>query len=272
MEYNRIKKMTIQGKSLAPSINILYNNRTKIKKGHDVIVKRMFSITLAFLLLTACGPSTPARPGENSSDQSYEEMEATTSGSLSDFPSGSHGDGFNQEDSLPPVSVPNIQFQSFVDDDSQEYAIITAYDPDGNTVWEYQTPKLASTELQRIEEIGIIEDGYFFNCGGSVICLDAGTGDVRWENPDFGGASISYAVDSNTIYLCGYYGPDFYAISTTGETLSRIQNFDSDYWWPHTLELNGDHAVVTLYQGPDGQPETGYRFRVNLHDWTYEMI
>lgn len=232
-------------------------------------MSRVFYTLLAcLLLLSACGPATSKEPGGDNSaaDQSAECSEPVhVPAPLPD----------SQEDrSEASALLPTIHFD-FLEEHSSPYdvyAVITATGSDGTVIWEYTTQRALSTELQTIQEIGTIEDRYFFNCGGTVTCLDVRTGEVLWENPDFGGAEISYAIGDGVIYLCGYYGPDFYAISTAGETLSRIKNFDPDYCWPHALELEDGYVTVTFYHGPDGQPDEGHSFRVNLQDWTYETL
>lgn len=51
------------------------------------------------------------------------------------------------------------------------------------------------------------------------------------------------------IYLCGQYGPDFYAVSYTGETLARIEQFDPGYYWASEIELQDGYAAVYLHGG-----------------------
>ncbi len=165
----------------------------------------------------------------------------------------------------------DIAFEAQYLDNFDEYAIVTATDKRGNLLWEYETPAVMGTELSRMEEIGRKGNGYFFNEGGTVTALEITTGEVLWRNEDFAGASISAAMDDDTIYLSGHYGPDFFAVSMTGETLARIESFDADYYWPGALELRDGKAIVSMTMGPGGEyREEGYPFFVDLNSWSVE--
>ncbi|MCC8141333.1 MAG: discoidin domain-containing protein [Lachnospiraceae bacterium] len=166
----------------------------------------------------------------------------------------------------------DISFERKRDNDN-EYAVVTAKDESGNTVWEYQTPEYAMTELDRTSAIGREGDSYYLVQGGSVVSLDAETGTTNWENPDFQGspADGASAFGDDVVYLSGYYGPDFYAVTTGGDTVSRIDEFDSNYFWPYELEVQGDTALVTLDSSNSGG-EGPYYFQVNLQNFTYEQV
>lgn len=168
-------------------------------------------------------------------------------------------------------SVSNIDHIKFNSMDWDSYAKIYAYNKNGDIVWEYTTPKYEPTELVRVSEIGQRDNMYFFIQGGSVVALDVSTGKIIWENNDFGGASPSVALGEKAIYMCGYYGPDFYAISYDGKTLYRIDDFDQDsYWWAGKIEIIEKDAVVYLYGSSNGylgeEPKTFY-VDLNTYDF-----
>lgn len=49
--------------------------------------------------------------------------------------------------------------------------------------------------------------------------------------------------------MCGYYGPDFCAISYDGITLERIEQLDERYFWASEIKLLDNQAAVYLYGG-----------------------
>lgn len=145
-------------------------------------------------------------------------------------------------------SVENIMFES---SDWGYSATITAYDENDNVVWTYETPQYEPTELPRVSEIGKNGSKYYFIQDRTIIALDIQTGAVVWENDDFGGSGTGVALGENAIYLCGQYGPDFYAISYDGNTLVRIEQLDPDYYWASEIELLDRQAAIYLHGGTE---------------------
>ncbi|MCD8115652.1 MAG: DUF5067 domain-containing protein [Oscillospiraceae bacterium] len=148
----------------------------------------------------------------------------------------------------PSVSVGEITFDCIYED-TYEYAVITALSADGNIVWEYQTSQYERADLDRVSEIGWREDAYYFVEDGSVIAIDALSGEILWKNADFGGSGTGVAFGENAIVLCGQYGPDFYAVSYEGETIYRIEQFYEEYYWACEVELQDNTAIVYMYGG-----------------------
>ncbi len=137
--------------------------------------------------------------------------------------------------------ITNIEFNEA---DWGDSAIITAYSEDGDIVWKYETPQYEPAELSSVSEIGQKNDKYYFVQGGDVVALDIQTGDIIWENSDFGGGGGSSALGENAIYLCGYYGPDFYAVSYDGDTLTHIEHFTPDSGWAYEIKILDGKAAV----------------------------
>jgi len=148
-------------------------------------------------------------------------------------------------------------------------ATITAYDENKNVIWEYNTPEYQETELPRVSEIGQINDMYVFIQDGSIIALDVQTGNTIWENSDFGGSGTGVAVGENAIYLCGQYGPDFYAISYDGDTLKKIDSFDENYYWATEIEVSGTQAAVYLHGGNVNDYDSPQIFYVDLNTYKF---
>lgn len=158
----------------------------------------------------------------------------------------------------PMPTPPTVSFEWFEQqehDGWQEYAVITARDAGGNTVWSVTTPGYDITELQRVQEIGTFGDLFIYNESGTITAIDVRTGELRWENDQFGGAQISFTSDENAIYLCGYYGPSFYAIAYAGNTLARIEEFDDGCHWASEIELKDGYVCVRLAPDDPGAPD-----------------
>lgn len=162
-------------------------------------------------------------------------------------------------------SVEQIDFNST---ERGNQANIVAYDHSGNIIWEYSTPEYDPTELPRVSEIGQRSDKFYFVQDGSIIALNVETGVIEWENNDFQGSGTAVAFGEDAIYLSGYYGPDFFAVSIDGETLARIDKFDENYFWASDIEVDGNQATVYLEGSVDGLT-TPHVFYVDLNTFEY---
>lgn len=147
-----------------------------------------------------------------------------------------------------------------------EYAVITGYDAAENTVWSFETPRFGVTEMISVVELGQRDDRYYYVENTTVVCLDVQTGTRLWENSDYAGRATGFAFGDSALYLCGQYGPDFFAVSYTGETLARIEQFDPNYYWASEIELRGDQALVYLYGGTPNYDDPMI-FCVDLHTY-----
>lgn len=147
-----------------------------------------------------------------------------------------------------------------------EYAVITGYDAAENTVWSFETPRFGVTEMISVVELGQRDDRYYYVENTTVVCLDVQTGTRLWENSDYAGRATGFAFGDSALYLCGQYGPDFFAVSYTGETLARIEQFDPNYYWASEIELRGEQALVYLYGGTPNYDDPMI-FCVDLHTY-----
>lgn len=167
----------------------------------------------------------------------------------------------------PEKGAVRVDFERYYEE-LYEYAIITGKDDQGNIVWEYETKYMAA-DLDRVSEIGVRDDCYYFVEDGAIMAMNLSDGTVKWKNDSFAGSGTGFAFgDDGSLYICGYYGPDFFAVDKDGNTINKIENFDSNYFWPHKIEYFGDQARVTLGGSIDGQ-EDQIIFCVNLDDFTY---
>lgn len=165
---------------------------------------------------------------------------------------------------LAPVD--DIEFVSEYTNESMIYAIITAYSSTGEVVWSYKTPEYEATQLDRVSEIGCKDDRYYFVQDSSIVAMDVQTGNIIWQNGDFVGAGTASAFGKDAIYLCGELGPDFYAISYDGKTLSRIERLNEKYYWASEIELVGEQAAVYLHGGTQDY-DTPKVYYVNLNNY-----
>ena len=147
-----------------------------------------------------------------------------------------------------------------------EYAVITGYDAAENTVWSFETPRFGVTEMISVVELGQRGDRYYYVENTTVVCLDVQTGTRLWENSDYAGRATGFAFGDSALYLCGQYGPDFFAVSYTGETLARIEQFDPNYYWASEIELRGEQALVYLHGGTPNYDDPMI-FCVDLHTY-----
>ncbi len=148
--------------------------------------------------------------------------------------------------------VEDIRFSRF-EEQGKEYAVITGINSTGGVQWTYRTMRSDMTELTHMEEIGRTNGLYYFNERGTIVALDPDSGEVVWKNEEFGGCSISFDFAPNgDLFLCGYYGPDFFRVDANGKTIKRIQKVDERYFWPSELWYRGGYVEITMGGPPDG--------------------
>lgn len=159
----------------------------------------------------------------------------------------------------------------------EEYAVITGVDSRGNATWKYTTGRYGLTDLTRVCEIGRYQDTYLFNEDGTIVALDVNTGMVKWKNPDFVGSPLDESCycfgNDGTLYICGYLGPDFYAVDITGKTLGRIESFDSSYFWASKIKKDSKNIVAVSLEGGDSgySDKNPYVFYVDLTNLSYSQ-
>ncbi|MCC8138627.1 MAG: PQQ-like beta-propeller repeat protein [Clostridiales bacterium] len=151
----------------------------------------------------------------------------------------------------------------YASDQTQVFADIYAYDADGEYLWDYETDAYEPTELSRVYEIGQRNGCYYYVEGGTVVALDAETGEFLWENSEFGGSGQSAFSDAG-ICLTGFYGPDFFAVSYDGTTLCEIDSFGTEYYWASYIDIVDNTALVTLNEGE-------HEAQVDLDTWEYTI-
>ena len=147
---------------------------------------------------------------------------------------------------------------SYNEDTYKETATIFAQDKEGNTLWSRETGSYEVAQLDSFNELGKKDKSYYYTEGGTLVSLDLETGVVNWKNSDFGGYSIQYVFGENSIYMCGFFGPDFYEVSYDGSTVKRIETIDENYWDTSKIKDMGDKIAVTFEMSEDGNGGTFY--------------
>ena len=242
-------------------------------------MKRLFCIVFAALLcltLCACGP-TPAPVVNPQPTPEAELPSPSVNTEIAEDPAVVQPAEEPAEEAVPVRDIVFTRNEAMSDGMLSEYAHITAVAESGEILWEHTTDQYESAQMYQTNEIGRTDDRYYFCENGAVVALDISTGAVLWKNSDFNGAPAqpqsSLIDDDGTVYLCGYLGPDFYAVDRDGNTVFKTDTFSEDYWWPYALEKQSDKMVITFEMGPGGSDtENGYKLCVDLNDfsWTTE--
>ena len=178
------------------------------------------------------------KPSENPND--YE-------GPGDEFPGGLDDDGRGDEE----VDASSVVMEQITDPESDMMsAKVTGYDEDGNELWTYETKQDHTPQLDPFKEIGLFGRQYIFVAWGEVISLDIANGLENWVNKDFNGYSVCFTTDyeGDTLYLCGYFGPDLFVMDLEGRTINKVGVADEDYYWPYEITWENEHAVKIKYE------------------------
>lgn len=153
----------------------------------------------------------------------------------------------NQTDDDILSSEVNYDFEIIHKTDSaSSHGVLKAFDNDNNELWTYETKECDETELDVIGSIGNFQDDYYLYAGGEVICID-NKGNEKWINGDFQGASACFDFDENgTLFIMGYYGSSLITINKEGETVSCLNLFDEDAFWPYDIQVFENVVAVTF--------------------------
>lgn len=145
-----------------------------------------------------------------------------------------------------------VNFET-VRENGREYGQITGISSGGEEVWTRKTHSYASAQTDRVADIGIRGNLYYYVEGGDIVALSRQDGSRVWKNMEFGGcpAKGAFAFDEdNRLYITGYLGPQLFAVDMNGLTVTRQASLGEGYSRPVSIALEGSRAVVTFEEGP----------------------
>ena len=233
---------------------------------------RFFALLVCLaLLLTACGAAGREASKDPSFPERHDRPEPTPEERAAETPLPAVTEE-PQPCTEPPESQPAVRVEMTREDNGSrnEKVCVSGLDASDTTVWEREFATEYRTELTLIEEIGLWQDRYYLNHNGTVVCLNLADGTTKWENDEFHGASISSQIDprNGNVYLCGYYGPDFFACDKEGQTLSQYPNAVEGYYWPNGMVFRGEDELIIYYDGGPGTMDIAMPYTVNLKDFS----
>ena len=249
----------------------------------------MALLVCLMLLLTACGAEGRDARGDSAARERHsrteESAEETAAPAATPAPTATPAPAATpavteepQPYTEPPVtSAPEVvEVQVHYGETTEiEHVEFTGMSADGQELWKRIFTTEYRTELTLIQPIGLWQDRYYLNHNGTVVCLNLADGTTKWENDEFHGASISSLIDkgNGNVYLCGYYGPDFFACDAEGNTLASLPTVSSDYYWPTNMQWAGpDRLVIYFTGGMDSYTDPDVPYYIDLTDFsaTYE--
>ena len=213
-------------------------------------MKKVLALILVLLMVTACSGCLYKKylPSTNDDDM--------TGNMASGFFYENSSEEENKDFDYSSVEV-KLEV-AYNENNYKESATIYAQDKDGNTVWSRETDEYDVAQLDTFSVIGKKDDKYIYTEGGSIVALDLETGVVLWKNSDFEGYSVRYVFGEKSMYLCGFFGPDFFEVSYDGSTVKRIGTLNDNYWNARKIEDAGDKIAVTFDESYDGKGGTFY--------------
>ena len=235
------------------------------------ILQAIALLLCLLLLLTACG----AKPAEEESAPVARHTASPQSETPAPAPTEEPAPAPTEEPAPaptePPVDAHEVERVAFDrrDDGQAEHVLLTGVAANGEAVWQKEYGTDYRTELTLIEEIGVWQDRYYFNHHGTVVCLRLADGEELWQNDEFGGASISSQIDprDGRVYLCGWYGPDFFACGADGQTQYKDPNVAEGFYWPSDMTWAGSDELAVYYRGGAAM-EIALPFYVQLSDYS----
>lgn len=229
-------------------------------------MKRLFPLLLAIcMLLSGCLSDPLGQVTRDPEGPGYSTSPAQPTAPAQTLPP----ETLETKPTEPVTVVEAVVFDHFFTG-SQECGTLTGYDKDGNAVWIYNTSEYPVGQLDYISDIGADHGQYYIVENGNILAFDCQTGRRLWLNHAFGGspASTNAAVfdEKGNLYICGYFGPDFFAVRKDGTTLHAIDTIHQDYFWAYKIELEDNWLTIYLDGGPYGDvaEEEAYRAHINL--------
>ena len=231
---------------------------------------RLTALLLCLLmLLSACGGRAEQEESASPAERHTAQRSETPSPAEAPLPVVTEEPQPYTEPPQTPAPASAVRVEMRREDGSDgEKVFFFGLAEDGALVWQHDYTTDYRTELTLIEEIGAWQDRFYFNLAGTVVCLRIADGEALWANEGFGGASISSLIDkrNGNVYLCGWYGPDFFACGKNGETLCRFPS-GGEFYWPSDMNWRGPDSLVIYWKGGAGL-EMALPYYIDLTDFS----
>jgi len=238
-------------------------------------MKRVLALCCIFLLLftTSCAVVDRLAPPSDAGGKSSASLQTDSpvSGKATLAPTVQPTPTPVPESTVPAWEGITVDFEQQLDESSREYAVISAKNASGDVLWTIETEHLEMAQMERIAPVGLWQDRDYFVQDDTLVALNVLDASSLWVNDDFSGSIASGAAlirEDGSVCLAGYFGPDLFISDRDGNTLLKISEIHSEYYWAYRIEPDASDFILTFEGGPEGSWPDGYRFRVNPSDGT----
>ena len=231
-------------------------------------MKKTVYLLILSALLSGCGVQAPAVSPSTEPLLTFITEPDKTSASVTET-SSVETIAMEAEEETQELSYDAYQVvYNIMNEGGKEYGIFQGIGPQGDLIWTYETGSYPQSQVSRITPLGRYQNQYYLAEGTGIVALDAATGAVLFQNPDFTGFPCKDAIlidDYGYLYLAGYDGPGFFAMDPHGHTVKKMLSISEDYHRPIGLELSENQ--ITVFMESDAQGNSGnFPCQVDI-DW-----
>lgn len=216
------------------------------------------------LLLTGCSPAADPVPEVTETTP----VSSAAAGTSTTVPAEETETFFAAETTAAPAAEAEtalpLSYDAYqvvyniMEQNGEESGTFQGIGPDGNLIWTYETGTYPQGQMLQISPLGRFQGTYYLLANGTVIAVDITTGQILFENRDFGGCAsqeVCLIDDYGYLYLCGFDKPDFFAMDPMGHTVKVISTLDKQYFGP--FKITADKNILTVHMGQDKQGNSG---------------
>ena len=211
-------------------------------------MKRLLPLLAAMLMLSGCFFALPRQNPGATIPKPTDTPAAAPTAAPTTVPAPT-------ETTAPALPALTVKFVNEFTD-GFEFAQIYAEDSQGTVVWSTRIGPYEFSQMDRIHPVGQWQQQYYFVDDGDLVCLDVHSGQERWRNEDFSGSPAGpdacCITEDGTVYLCGFFGPDFFAADAQGNTVAKVGQLDLNYYWAYKLTVEDGQVRVYMSGGPEG--------------------
>ncbi len=215
-------------------------------------MKKLFRLSTALIvcvLLAGCTLINPNKPEEIFNPGNVQ-ADPVKTGDGKDGDVTDVKDKEEEKNTVVPSSFEVIK--EYSNDNCSYFDHLTAYDDKGNVLWVFDTGEIMIAQCDASMDIGVRESGYYYIADQILYCLDILTGEVKWKSDVEVGNGNSYDFDENdTIYLCGYFGPELVIIDKNGKTVAEYKSLKDpegildDFYWLYDIDYEDGKVRLT---------------------------